>query len=76
LLDQVVQAPKVHVRQRAVAGGVSGAKGPGAFIGVFVALTVAPCIEVRIGDGFLQFVRDDRSHGVGGGIAIGAGSGL
>src|SRR5690349_4766316 len=53
LLDEEVAAAERHVGLRAVGGGVHGAEGPGALVGVLIAAVVVPGVEVGIADRFL-----------------------
>src|SRR6266699_2482274 len=76
LLNQEIQAAKLHVCDRAAARTVSRAKMPGAFVGVLISALIVPGVEIRIRRGFLEFVRDHRSHSISPGVSVRAGSGL
>src|SRR5882724_5866563 len=64
---------QTDVRLGAIWGRVGSSKGPRALIRVLVAATVVPGVQIGIGRGFLQFMRDDGRHSVRAGIAIGTG---
>src|SRR5437762_1513519 len=60
----------MHVRLGAIRSVISSAKSPGALVGVLIAAIVVPGVQIRIGDRFLQLVRDDGSHAIRSGVAV------
>src|SRR5882724_8253708 len=65
LLNEVIPASERHIVLRSVAGCRNSAKGPGAFISIFLTAVIVPCIQIRIRDCLLELVRNDRSHSIG-----------
>ena len=60
----VIRPVALNLPIRAAQGDVRSAEGPGAFVTIFRARAVIPCIAVRIGPGFRQLV--SRNIGEGG----------
>src|ERR1700722_19236600 len=58
LLDQEVRPAESHVVLRTVGRWFGGAERPRAFVGVFIAFAVVPGIQVQVGGGLFQFVRN------------------
>src|SRR5262245_6342654 len=76
LLQQPVIAAKSLVepgrssfaRSAADAGRGTGGGGTEveiALIGVFLSVRVKPCVQIGIGDGFFQFMRNNAGHAIG-----------
>ena len=64
LLEEPVTAPKINIGIGA-AGCIDGAELPGTFIGVLVAATVEPCIEIGVGRGFGELMSNKVRHRIG-----------
>ena len=75
LLNHPIVVAKAHIplcmrgnagrsAQTARNAGVGGAKGEVALVGVFLAAGIKPGIQVRVGDGFKLFVREDVDHAI------------
>src|SRR6185436_16287084 len=72
LLDQVIASAEKHVGQGAVGSVIGSAERPGTLVGVLLAVGVVPRVQIRVGDGFFQFMDEDGCHPVGAGGAVGA----
>src|SRR5579859_1142828 len=73
LLEHPVVAAEGLVEFRAVAGSLSDAEIEIALISVFLAAAVEPCVQIRVGDGFFNFMRQRIGHAICAAISVGTG---
>src|SRR5205807_4113127 len=71
LLEHPAVAAKGLVELRAVSGPLSDAEIEVALVSIFLAATIEPGIQVRIGNGFFNFMRQSVGHAIRAAVSIG-----
>jgi len=64
-------AAKGLIEFRTIGGSLSGAEIEVAFVSIFLAVGIKPCVQVRVGNGFFNLMGQGVGHAIGAAVAIG-----